>query len=77
MTSHYRETELSGDDLESRVLDAFMEGLPYVLIKVRILPDGDLDLSVNVGNGISDAETVRNVLIKTMNALPGGKAANT
>lgn len=68
--AQYSETQLSDDDASGKVLDALADGLPYVLITVKILPDGQLDLAVQVGNGIADVETVRNVVSKVLRNLP-------
>ena len=68
--AQYQETQLSDDDTSGKVLDAIADGLPYVLITVKILPDGQLDLGVQVGNGITDVDTLRSVVSKVLKNLP-------
>lgn len=70
MAVEYTETLVGEDDTGGNVLEALAQGHPYVFIVCRIVSDGQLDFSVNVGGGVADAETTKNILRKAIGALP-------
>lgn len=63
-------TEVEPGDTRNDVLDTLAEGEPWVFIIARIdRASGELALKVEVGGGIPDEETIRNLLEKTIRAL--------
>jgi hypothetical protein len=70
MTTDYKETEVDGSDLENRVLETLAEGHPFVFIVANVDTEGHIDLRVATGGGIPDTETIKNLLHKTLAALP-------
>lgn len=68
--SQYKETIIGEADTETAVLSALAEGGPFVFIVTTIDLSGELDIKVSVGNGVGDAGTLRNILEKTLKALP-------
>lgn len=72
MTTEYRETIATDDDAEVVVLEALAGGQPHVFIVSTVLPDGGLNLRVVVGGGIDSGSTLRNLLSKTLDAIPEG-----
>lgn len=70
MSTEYKETEVDGTDVENRVLEALSEGSPFVFIVGKLDFEGNIDLRVATGGGIPDVETVKNLLNKTLQAIP-------
>lgn len=71
MTTEYKETVTEPGDVEDKVLSALSDGSPFIFIVGHLDPlDGSIDLKVSTGGGIPDVETVKNLLRKTMAALP-------
>ena len=67
--SKYTETVLPTQDTEGTILEALALGQPHAFI-VATIDGNDLDIRVAVGGGLASAEMLRNLLIKTLMAVP-------
>lgn len=67
--TEYTETEADPDDAEGKILEAMAGGMPYAfLVATQISPDIILRVAAN-----HDGDTLKGLLSKTLQALPGGK----
>lgn len=57
-------------DPRYELLEGLAQGMPWVLIRVRGLSDGAFALALEVGGGVDNNATIRNLLLKTLRALP-------
>lgn len=73
MAVDYSEHTAPEGDLEGEVLETLSGGEPYIFIVSALMPNGELSLRLAVGAGLSDTGTVRNILTKTLAALPEAK----
>lgn len=71
--TEYKETQVPDGDTRNDVLELLASGKPWAFI-IAGGKGKDLDLSVEVGGGIADAATLRNLLDKTLRALPAPAA---
>jgi hypothetical protein len=70
MAAEVTENYVDPGDTRNDVLETLAEHLPWVFIVCRIDLGGAIDLKVDCGGGIPDAATIRNLLQKTLDALP-------
>lgn len=66
----YTETEIPPGDIRTDMLETLSGGLPFVFVYANVSGDGQIDLKMEVGGGITDVKTVRSLLQKTLDALP-------
>lgn len=69
MATEIKETQAPEDDTRGEVLDQLCDHNPWVLVIAALAEDGGMDLKVEMGGGITDAETIKTLLRKTLTAL--------
>lgn len=72
MAAEVTESYVDPGDTRNDVLELLAEGKPWVFVRAHSLPDGGLGLKVETGGGVADVATIRNLLTKTLDALPEG-----
>lgn len=72
MATEYKETQAPEGDTRGEVLDQLCGFNPWVLVIAALDEDGGMTLKIEMGGKISEARTIRNLLKKTLAALPEG-----
>lgn len=72
MAAEYSETEVEPGDTRGDILETMARGNPFAFIVATDspgVPDG-FNITVEVGGGIADNQTLRRLLEKSLEALP-------
>lgn len=70
MSTDYEETQVEESNVEARVLESLAYGGLFVFIVAHLDSEGSISPRVATGGGISDTETIKNLLKKTLEAMP-------
>ena len=63
-------SETHEDSLQMDVLNDIAGGMPWLMLVARPTADGQIDLEMRVSSTLSDPTLIRQLLMKTLAALP-------